>query len=444
MIGGLCFLFLSCSKDFLEKKSDQKLLIPNTLEDFQLLLDNNGVMNRTPGLGLISSDDFYITEAGFDNLDELNQRAYTWGLHGDLGLINSDWRVPYEQIFYSNIVLHGLAKLGIANNESDQIKGQALFFRAYALFGLLQEFAPPYRRERASEQDAVPVPLNMDITSERPIKKVAEVYRQILEDLMLAEQLLPRTQAIKTRPSAVAALSLSGRVCLLMGNYREAEVHLEKVHSEYRRLIDYNTLSSSASRPFPTDFPTGPGNDEIIFYSPFINYSFLAYTNTQVRVEKRIVDLYAPNDLRKGLYFQDRGNDIYTFKGSYSGSRISTLFAGLSTDENYLNYAEVLLRNGKTERAMQLLEELLVTRYRTGTYSGIQDREETELLSFVLQERQKSLLGKGARWWDIRRFNHDETDMIRVKKSIKGTDYELDINDKRLQFSFPMDERAGG
>lgn len=443
MIWMFGFLFFSCSKEFLEKKSDQKLLIPNTLEDFQLLLDNNGVMNRTPGLGLIASDDFYITETGFDNLDEINQRAYTWELNRDLGLTNSDWRVPYEQIFYSNIVLDGLIKLGMANNEGAEIKGQALFFRAYALFGLLQEFAPPYRRERASQQDAVPVPLGMDITSDRPIKKVAEVYDQILQDLILAEQLLPRTQAIKTRPSAVAALSLLGRVCLLMENYLEAETYLERVYLEYSRLIDYNTLVPTASRPFPTDFPTGPGNDEIIFYSPFINYSFLGYTNTQVRVEKRTVDLYAPDDLRRGLYFQDRGDDIYTFKGSYSGSRISTLFAGLSTDENYLNYAEVLVRNGKNERAEQILDELLETRYTTETYPGIQREDDMNLLDVVLLERQKSLIGKGARWWDIRRFNHDEQNMIKVVKSVKGVDYELELNDERLQFSFPMDESVG-
>lgn len=443
MIWVFGFLFFSCSKEFLEKKSDQKLLIPNTLEDFQLLLDNNGVMNRTPGLGLIASDDFYITETGFDNLDEINQRAYTWELNRDLGLTNSDWRVPYEQIFYSNIVLDGLVKLGMANNEGAEIKGQALFFRAYALFGLLQEFAPPYRRERASLQDAVPVPLGMDITSDRPIKKVAEVYDQILQDLILAEQLLPRTQAIKTRPSAVAALSLLGRVCLLMENYLEAETYLERVHLEYSRLIDYNTLSPTASRPFPTDFPTGPGNDEIIFYSPFINYSFLGYTNTQVRVDKKMVDLYASNDLRRGLYYQDRGDDIYTFKGSYSGSRISTLFAGLSTDENYLNYAEALVRNGKSEKAEQILDELLETRYATETYPGIQREDDMNLLDIVLLERQKSLIGKGARWWDIRRFNHDEQNMINVVKSVKGVDYELELNDERLKFSFPMDERIG-
>lgn len=439
----LSFLFFSCSQDFLEKKSDQKLLIPNTLEDFQLLLDNNGVMNRTPGLGLIASDDFYITETGFDNLDEINQRAYIWELNEDLGLTNSDWRVPYEQIFYSNIVLDGLARLKITGKESDAIKGQALFFRAYALFGLLQEFAPPYRKERAFLDEAVPVPLEMDITSARPVRKVGEVYAQILQDLTAAEQILPRTQPIKTRPSAVAALSLLGRVCLLMGNHQEAEIYLEKVHLEYNRLIDYNTLAPTASRPFPTDYPTGPGNDEIIFYSPFINYSYLGYTNTQVRVEKSTVDLYAANDLRRTLYFRDRGDNIYTFKGSYSGSRISTLFAGLSTDENYLNYAEALVWNGKNERAEQVLNQLLKTRYTTGTYLGIQRREGEQLLDVVLLERKKSLIGKGARWWDMRRFNNDEQRMIKVVKSVKGQIYELKMNDERLQFSFPMDERVG-
>lgn len=432
-------VFCACSKDFLEEKSNQKLLVPNTLEDFQLLLDNNGIMNRTPGLGQIASDDFYITAAGFAGLDELNRLACTWQLHNTNALVSSDWKTSYEQIFYSNIVLDGLATLGDNSEAASQIRGQALFFRAYALFGLLQEFAPIYAEENRTK-DAIPIPLQSDITAGRPVYKLEDAYGQVINDLLEAEKKLPSKQDIKTRPSALAALSLLGRVYLVMGNYRESEVYLEKAIREYSKLIDYNSLPATAKRPFPTDYPSGPGNDELIFYSPLVNYLFLSYTNAEVRVDGDFVDSYIPNDLRKALYYQDNGNKGYTFKGSYSGSKLSTMFAGLSTDENYLNYAEVLLRNGKRKEAVGVMNRLLKTRFKTGTYVDIKADDAAFTLDYILSERRKSLIGKGLRWIDMRRLNNDNQYFINARKEINGEIYELKMNDERLQFQVPYNE----
>ena len=432
-------VFCACSKDFLEEKSNQKLLVPNTLEDFQLLLDNNGIMNRTPGLGQIASDDFYITAAGFAGLDELNRLACTWQLYNTNALISSDWKTSYEQIFYSNIVLDGLATLGDNSDAASMIRGQALFFRAYALFGLLQEFAPIYTEENRTK-DAIPIPLQSDITAVRPVYKLEDAYGQVINDLLEAEKKLPRSQDIKTRPSALAALSMLGRVYLVMGDYAQAEIYLGKANATYSKLIDYNSLSATSKRPFPTDYPSGTGNEEWIFYSPLINYLFLSYSNTEIRVNREFIDSYIPNDLRKALYYQDNGNNGYSFKGSYSGSKLTTMFAGLSTDENYLNYAEVLLRNGKRKEAVGVMNRLLKTRFKTGTYVDIEADDAAFTLDYILSERRKSLIGKGLRWIDMRRLNNDNQYFINARKEINGEIYELKINDERLQFQLPYNE----
>ena len=41
----------SCKKDFLDDKPRTDIIIPETLEDFQQLLDNYIIMNETPQLG---------------------------------------------------------------------------------------------------------------------------------------------------------------------------------------------------------------------------------------------------------------------------------------------------------------------------------------------------------------------------------------------------------
>lgn len=56
--------FVSCEKNFLEKRPDKALLVPRTLADMKALLENRSeVFSITPGLQLISADDFIQTQA---------------------------------------------------------------------------------------------------------------------------------------------------------------------------------------------------------------------------------------------------------------------------------------------------------------------------------------------------------------------------------------------
>ncbi len=107
-------LITGCTKTFLDKKPDQTLVVPHTVQDFQALLDNSNVMNTNlPALGEVSSDNYYVTDAGFASVSvPMFANSYTWNkdiYEGSPDVI--DWNYAYQQIFYSNIVLEGLAKM---------------------------------------------------------------------------------------------------------------------------------------------------------------------------------------------------------------------------------------------------------------------------------------------------------------------------------------------
>jgi len=435
-------IFCSCSKEFLEKKSDQKLLVPTSLSDFQLLLDNYNVMNKTAGLGMVASDDFYVTNQGYENgLSEVERSAYIWDLSSVNTLTNSDWDASYEQMFYSNIVLDGLEKFD-QSVEVDQIKGSALFYRSYAYSNLLQIFAVPYRLGKDSSEPTIPFPMRSDINAIREKPTLVQGYQQIIDDLITAKELLPEKVSVQSRPSKNASKSLLARLHFLMGNFVEAESLLRELCSDDSVLLNYNLVDASLNRPFPSPYPVGSGNPEIIFYSPFITYRYLFPTNVEVHVQDELYKSYEENDLRKLLYFRDRGEEVFTFKGSYGGTqRGADLFAGLSHDENYLNYAESLIRNGKIAEGIDVLNQLLQTRFLDGTFEPYQVSSPNEALDLVLTERRKSLVGKGTRWFDIRRFNSDPEMFIDDQRIVGGTTHKLELNDERVKFEMPLNEQ---
>jgi hypothetical protein len=143
-----------CRKAFLAQKPSTNLLIPNSLTVLQELLENEAVMNITPALGEVSADNYYLLYTTWVGLDIKEYNAYIWApdLYDGQGLV-SDWDFPYQQVFYANTVLQGLA--GIQPDSTDQaqwnmLKGWALFCRAYAFFNIAELFAVPYDSSTAA------------------------------------------------------------------------------------------------------------------------------------------------------------------------------------------------------------------------------------------------------------------------------------------------------
>jgi hypothetical protein len=148
LMAGICLL-LSCNKsDFLAKKPSSDLVVPQTLEDYQALLDNIKVMRETPVFGEVSSDDIYMTDTTWIGLDVEELDAYLWARDIYRGQDSTnDWIAPYRQVSYSNQVLEGLPGLPINSTDSAEwylLEGSALFIRAYAFYNLTQIFAPVY------------------------------------------------------------------------------------------------------------------------------------------------------------------------------------------------------------------------------------------------------------------------------------------------------------
>ncbi|MDB5138079.1 MAG: RagB/SusD family nutrient uptake outer membrane protein [Mucilaginibacter sp.] len=430
---------IGCQKNFLDKVPDKSLLVPVNLSDFQAILDNsNAVMNYVPYLPEIATDDIYITNAGFASQYNQDQNSYLWATDIFQGITGSDWDIPYQQVFYANIVLDGLkgfSKTPATQQQMKQMTGSALFYRAFAFYNVAQEFAAPYNSSTAESDLGIPLRLTSDVNEVSKRGTEAQTYAQIITDLTEAEDLLPETTPYKTRPTKIAALALLSRVYQTMQNYSRALQYASDVLTADNQLINYNALDSTAAFPLPAALPNG--NSEVLFYSVLINNNFLGGAASLTSVDTTLYRSYISNDLRKELFFNHQGRGIYLFKGFYTGNQFT--FAGLALDEVYLIRAECYARLGNTAASLLDLNTLLAPRFKTGTFQPFTASTADEALALVLTERRKELVYRNLRWVDLRRLNQDPRFRVTLHRNINGQTYLLAPNDGKYTFPIPND-----
>ncbi len=439
LVSGISLL-ASCKKDFLDKKPDQALLVPTKLSDFQAILDDNVTMNAAPYLNMVATDDIVTTDAGLESADYLIRNAYTWAKDIYGGQTDYNWNIPYQQVFYANIVLDGLEKIDPATNEQaqwNQVKGSALFYRSFAFYNLAQQFAGPYAPSTADQVPGIPIRLVADVNVKSRRGTLAQSYAQMVADFSAATELLPEKTAFATRPTKAAALGMLARTYQTMQRYEEAEQAAAACLAIHGELMDYNTLDPALGRPFPKVLPVN-NNPEILYYTPLISNASFLISPSVTYIDKQLYQSYNSDDLRKTLYFRVSGDNVI-FRGNYSNG--ANVFAGVATDEVYLIHAESLIRTGKFAEGMDALNQLLMKRYRSGTYRALHAASIEEALPLVFAERRKELVYRNLlRWTDLKRLNQDSRFATTISRTVGGETYRLVPGDPRYAFPIPDDE----
>ncbi|WP_342647382.1 RagB/SusD family nutrient uptake outer membrane protein [Mucilaginibacter sp. CSA2-8R] len=436
----LLLLSTGCTKEYLEKRPNKALLVPETLDDFQKLLDASfdANLNTVTGLNEIAADNFQADEPTLRSLDVIERNSYLWSQDIYEGNSVNDWNFLYQEVFVSNVVLSGLQKLDEKVNASqyNAIKGTALYYRAEAFYSLAQMFAVPYNAATATILSGIPIRTDPDVNQILSRGTLQQSYDRILADLQEAARLLPANVHVKIRPTNIAALGMLARVSITMGRYAEAFNYADQALHQNGTLIDYNTLTPTGSdSPFPMILPFG--NEEVLCYNNLVGYSF--FLEPLVLIDPQLYQSYADDDLRKTCYFADQGNGGFNYIGSYSGT-YATLFGGPATDELYLIRSECSARLGNMVQALNDLNALLVKRWKAGTYRPVTISEAEKLLGIILTERRKELVGRGLRWTDLRRLNQDPRFATTLTRNYEGKTLTLAPEDKRYTFPIPMDE----
>lgn len=438
LLSGLVFIvFVSCQKqkDWLDARVNLNSVVPSRLQDYQAMVNADYMFQGQGFLSVVGNGQFSLSEADFNAISVgVVQKAYIWAKDIYEGLFNSDWEAQYKIVAVANVCLEGLEKIqptASTQSDYDKVKGAAHYYRGLAFYQLLQVYAPHYSLSSASSDPGIPLRLSSDVNIKYNRSNVKDCYDQVIRDVEASISLLSDQSNAQVQPTKTAAKALLARIYLVMGKWNEAAKLAGEVLTTNSSLLDFNTLSVSSSLPFPTLQNKHP---EVIHYQQMDFFS--GYSSNNSVFDTLLYQSYALNDLRRAIFFRlVSGKPI--FKGYYTGIT-GVPFGGIATNEVYLIRSEALARTGNINLAMQVLNELLQKRWRTGTYVSVTASNQDEAVKKIIEERRKELSFTGNLvWTDLRRLNSDNRFAKTLRRVIGSATYELLPNSIRYVLPIP-------
>jgi len=390
-------------------------------------------------MGSTASDRFY-----FFNLQEFTDQV--------TNVINENiWNKCYLGILRVNEILDRIDKLSASESFKGRITGEAKFLRGLFYFNLVRVFGD------------VPFTTTVFKTIEEAYEagrtEKSEVYKQIIEDLLDAERLLPlQVKGEEGRATTGAASALLGKVYLTIKDFNNARIKLTDVinSNQYQLLTNYADLWKVANKnhkesifdvQFKKSAGTGTGSSFCERYTPYL-YPYLNFYSTGGGFNLPTVDLiaaYEPNDQRKDAslresYVDKSGNTVTGLQGRFCIKFFDNPVQSQGSDDNWpvLRYADVLLMcaealnetgfepNGPAFNYLNMIRTRAGLPEKTAGNSNpdlsVDNQEEFRLA--IEQERRVELAFEGHRWFDLVRTGR-AIQVLDPKKNASLQDYHL-------------------
>lgn len=418
------FFITSCS-NFLDIQPTGKV-IPNSLEEYRALMTTVYSESLTDrGLCDMRTGDITVRN---DEYDQNNYRDIERWVPNYTSGTEFGWISYYENIYYSNAIINKKDEITQGSQEDiDQLVGEAYFMRGYMHFLLVNLYGQPYTKEGAPATKAVPLKLTLDLEEVPTRNTVGQIYLSILSDIGNAHKLINKEQwetGYNYRFTTIAIDAFESRVHLYMGEWQKAYDAAERVIAKKSTLEDYN----SADFQLPTLYTS------VESISAYENvYSSTSITASQAT--ETFVQMFQDGDLRLAKYIGPINAD-----GNYpikKNEGISKYKCSFRTSELYLNSAEAAARLNQLPEARNRLLQLMEKRYTPAAYeqkeTEVNNMNQADLITEILNERARELAFEGHRWFDLRRTTRPE-----IKKVFNEQTIVLQQDDVRYTLQIPL------
>ena len=354
------------------------------------------------------------------------------------------WTSAYTTIYGANAVIEGIAASTSSRLSADlrkKLTAESKFIRAFSYFYLVNFFGD------------VPKVLTVDFNQTRLYKRapVAELYEQMIEDLLAAQADLPPVNTNKggerVYPDKWAATAMLARVYLYAGEYDKAFIQSSAVIANSGHFIlepePVNTfLKNSREAIFQLKQNTAAspvGNATAEGYALVATGSSGNSAIDLVRyfLPEYLVNAFEPGDKR----FRDwvgvsttntTGNTLYYAHKYKTGSR-NRIVGGAPTEfymvlrlaEQYLIRAEASAHGAAA--LSDAIDDLNVIRGRAGLGDLPYTLTQPEVLEAIEKERRVELFLEWAhRWFDLKRTGKAASVLSQysIKQPWEG-DYQL-------------------
>ncbi len=369
------------------------------------------------------------------------------------------YRYYYRIIANANILIAGIDNAEGPDADKKIIKGQALAYRAWAHFQLVQMWGKRY--DAATKPNTqLGVPLLLENTLEgQPRASVEDVYTQINKDLDDALGMLAgytRTgSAAKSNLNVNVVRGIKARVAMNQQDWETAAVNAAAARAGYPLMTNSEYLSGFNNI---TNQEWIWGSRQIDDHNTFF-YSYFAYisanfNSTVLRTQPRAINANLWNaipatDIRKQCWDLTGatvpippGGARVPYQNKKFLAKSDALSVGdvpyMRAAEMYLIEAEARARQGQSAASQTALFNLVKNRnasYVQSTNTG------QALIDEIMFHRRVELWGEGFRYTDLKRLNlplnrngipNHIASLIRI--------FDVPAGDKQWEFVFPQDE----
>lgn len=375
------------------------------------------VMINTDMLG----EDLVMTSVG----NGWYNNTYKWLDHRNenSGLVQFIYEFYYRLIGNANLIIANIDNAEGPQEDKDAIKGQALAYRAWAHFNLVQYYGKRYQAGATNSQ--LGVPLLLEPTTEgQPRATVEEVYAQVNKDLDDAMALLTEDRPAKSHFNINVVKGIKARVALTQQNWATAAKFAEEARKGYPLMSNSQYLAGFNDVTNP-EWIWGSAviGDQTTYFASYVAYISCNFSSTNIRTNPKAINslLYnkmSDTDIRRKCWVPDPSapgvkviiptggvkKPYMTQKVLASGEASNSVgdVPLMRTGEMYLIEAEAKANMGDEDGARQALFELMSNRdpeYKLSTNTG------QALMDEILINRRIELWGEGFRFLDLKRLN---------------------------------------
>lgn len=372
------------------------------------------VMINTDMLG----EDLVMTAVG----NGWYNNTYKWIDHRNenSGLTRFIYEFYYRLIGNANLIIANIDNADGPQEDRNAIKGQALAYRGWAHFNLVQFYGKRYQAGTTNSQPGVPLMLT-PTTEGQARATVEEVYAQVNKDLDDAMALLTENRPAKSHFNINVVQGIKARVALTQQNWTVAAQMAENARKGYTLMSNADYLSGfndvkNAEWIWGLDHI----DDQTTFFASFHAYISANFNSTNIRtnpkaINKLIYDQMSETDVRRACWLPapTAGNVITPPGGVLKPYMTQKFLASSSSNsvgdvplmraaEMYLIEAEAKARGGDETGAKQALFELMSNRDPNYTLSANAGQA---LIDEIMLHRRLELWGEGFRFLDLKRLN---------------------------------------
>jgi len=343
------------------------------------------------------------------------------------GTIKSWWNTAYNLIYSANSILERVENSKqLSTSDCNQLKGEALFVRAYLHFYLAQLYgAVPYVTTTNYSENAKVVKIPVD-----------QLYLNVLEDLKVAEGLLglEYVNPNRTRPNRGVVKALMARIYLYTDQWEaaaQAASYCINNTGTYTWNTNLNTLflkdNTTTIWQWSPEFEGQNTNEGQAFI-------FFSVPPGNVALNPELVASFETNDLRLDGWIKGLSDGETTWYYAYKykeqgGTDVSREYSVIfRLAEQYLIRSEARVQNGDIEGGVSDLNKI---RNRAGLSEvGVTDK--ATLLKLILEERRHEYFTElGHRFFDLKRTEQLDT-VLGVKPGWNTTDRILPLPEDEL------------